>query len=53
MRAKSVVSSATVVLANPAGIVFESVLEIFDMNRVYAFWFHFYGFPQPPAEGLS
>jgi hypothetical protein len=42
-----------VTLANLAGIVFESALEIFDMNRVHAFWFHFYGFPQPPAEGLS
>ena len=42
-----------VTLANMAGIVFESALEIFDMTRVYAFWFHFYGFPQPLAEGLS
>jgi hypothetical protein len=36
-----------------AGIVLESVLETFDMNRVCVFWFHFYGFPQPLAEGLS
>ena len=35
------------------GIVLESVPETFDMNRVYAFWFYFYGFPQPLAEGLS
>jgi hypothetical protein len=40
-------------LANLGRIVFESGLEIFDMNRVCAFWFHFYGFPQPLAEGLS
>jgi hypothetical protein len=32
--------------------VFESVLETFDMNRAHAFWFYFYGFPQPLAEGL-
>jgi hypothetical protein len=39
-------------LANLAGIVFESVLETFEMNRAYAFWFSFYHFPQPLAEGL-
>ena len=41
------------ILAKQAGFVFESVLEIFEMNRAYAFWFHFYRFPQPLAEGLS
>jgi len=39
-------------LANSPGNVFESVLETFDMNRAHAFWFYFYGFPQPLAEGL-
>jgi len=31
--------------------VFESNLEIFDMNRTRAYWFHFFGFPLPLAEG--
>ncbi len=31
----------------------ESVPETSEMNRAYAFWFYFYGFPQPLAEGLS
>jgi hypothetical protein len=40
-------------LANVGRIVFESDLEPFAMNRVYAFSFSFYTFPQPLAEGLS
>jgi len=40
-------------LAKHAGFVLESRPEISDMNRSYAFWFYFYGFPQPLAEGLS
>jgi hypothetical protein len=24
-----------------------------EMNRAYAFWFYFFGFPQPLAEDLS
>jgi len=41
------------ILANLGRIVLESTLEIFNMNRVCAFWFYFYGFPQPLAEGLN
>jgi hypothetical protein len=26
-------------------------LETSDMNRVHAYWFHFFGFPLPLAEG--
>jgi hypothetical protein len=40
-------------LANLGRIVFESVPEIYDVNRASAFWFYFYGLPQPLAEGLS
>jgi hypothetical protein len=40
-------------LAKRTGFVFESALDAFDMTRAYAFWFHFYRFPQPLAEGLS
>jgi len=40
-------------LANPAEVMLESILEISEMTRAYAFWFYFYGFPQPLAEGLS
>jgi len=32
--------------------VFESNLETFDMNCTRAYWFRFYGFPLPLAEGL-
>jgi hypothetical protein len=39
-------------LAKRAGNVFESVTETSDMNNAHAYWFHFYSFPQPPAEGL-
>jgi hypothetical protein len=38
-------------LAKSARNVFESDLETFEMNRAYAFWFGFYHFPQPLAEG--
>jgi hypothetical protein len=40
-------------LANIGRIVFEFGLETLAMNRVYAFSFSFYTFPQPLAEGLS
>ena len=42
-----------VALANLGRIVLESILETLEMNRAYAFWFSFYDFPQPLAEGLS
>jgi hypothetical protein len=44
-------SAAETPLAKAAGNVLEFGLETFDMNRAYAFWFHFYGFPLPLAEG--
>ena len=39
-------------LAKAAGNVFEFVQEMFEMNRVHAFLFYFYGFPLPLAKGL-
>ncbi len=33
--------------------MFESKPETIEMNRAYAFWFSFYHFPRPLAEGLS
>jgi len=42
-----------VLLASRAGFVFESVSEISEMHRTYAFWFYFFGFSQPLAEELS
>ena len=50
---KTAATARQATLAKLGRIVFESVLEIYDMNRAYAYWFHFYGFPQPLAEGLS
>ncbi len=40
-------------LAKRAGFVLEFVVETIQMNRTHAFWFYFYGFPQPLAEGLN
>jgi hypothetical protein len=40
-------------LAKRTRFVLESVLELSEMTRAYAFWFGFYYFPQPLAEGLS
>jgi len=40
-------------LANRTGFVLEFGLETIEMSRTYAFWFYFYGFPQPLAEGLN
>jgi hypothetical protein len=40
-------------LAKSGRIVIESAPETDDMIRAHAYWFHFYGFPQPLAEGLS
>jgi hypothetical protein len=39
-------------LAKAEENVLEFNPETFDMNCVRAFWFHFYGFPLPLAEGL-
>jgi hypothetical protein len=46
-------SPQRVLLASGAGFVLESVPEIFEMHRAYAFWFYFYDFSQPLAEELS
>jgi len=40
-------------LAKRAECVIESVLEMNEMSRTYAFWFYFFGFSQPLAEELS